>query len=259
LLGFTKAHKLSSFEQVFPATRRPQVSMFSGQPRVPRDTFNDLLKSKLSQLRSCLGLTSTPKGIVTIVASWINKLLASLVPKTHSVKKDRTQPKPDKAKKTKVESTVAPTVQSFEFIPASETQTEGPPTIVASATDSVEPNTDLMTFSRYSLVDYLSANWYESSYSLFSSLDYHSIHDLIRDCRPLISRIHAFSAIEAPAPLLECAYLSCLLHRVLTLLFDSPGPTYSSKLSFPAPSGLSVPDTSKVSSTLLLVLPLISN
>jgi hypothetical protein len=65
--------------------------MFSGQPRIPREIFNDMLKSKLHMARSMLGVTSTPKCAPALVSSWINSLLhktftASQVKKTSGSK-----------------------------------------------------------------------------------------------------------------------------------------------------------------------------
>jgi hypothetical protein len=67
-----------SFSTAFPKTQTPKVSFFSGQPRIERHIFNDLLKSKLSETRSVLGLTFTPQGAPALVASWINSLLSKI-------------------------------------------------------------------------------------------------------------------------------------------------------------------------------------
>lgn len=89
LLGFTKnGFVVDDFGAVFPQTERPSVSWFSGQPRTNKDKFNELLSSKLSSLRSKLGLTSTPSGAPALVSSWINRLLG------HKTLKKAKAPKP---------------------------------------------------------------------------------------------------------------------------------------------------------------------
>jgi hypothetical protein len=76
LLGFTKfGFAVDDFSAVFPSTSRPAIRMFSGQPRAEKDKFNELLRSKMSALRSRLGINFSPPGSLNLVASWINRLL----------------------------------------------------------------------------------------------------------------------------------------------------------------------------------------
>jgi len=97
LLGFTKSgFVVDDFGAVFPQTERPPVSWFSGQPRTDKDKFNELLSSKLSSLRSKLGVASTPSGAPALVSSWINRLLGRKTLKKAKAPK----PKPSSQKRT---------------------------------------------------------------------------------------------------------------------------------------------------------------
>jgi hypothetical protein len=110
ILGFTQKSNPSckaSFDSTFPKTEHPRVSMFSGQPRINRDIFNALLCSKLSELRSKLGISSTPKGAPALVASFINSSLSMKKPKPRPTKTKKTSTSGQKVKKTKVDFTTS--------------------------------------------------------------------------------------------------------------------------------------------------------
>jgi len=68
----------ATFRSAFPGTAIPRITMFSGQPRIDKDIFNQLLSSKLATARSVLATTTTPSGLPSLCASWINKILSSL-------------------------------------------------------------------------------------------------------------------------------------------------------------------------------------
>lgn len=128
LLGFTTKSGVvvNDFDAVFPATRRPPVSMFSGQPRVPKETFNELLSSKCSALRSKLGVSSTPKGSLCLIASWINRLLCNKPKTLPKSNKGKTVQKKDKA--SAAEQTAKDTkAKSIIFVPETETSDLVPP------------------------------------------------------------------------------------------------------------------------------------
>lgn len=123
LLRFTKnGFAVCDFSYTFPGTAAPKVAYFSGQPRIDKQQFNELLSSKLSSLRSRLGVNSTPSGAPALVASWINRLLRRKTPITVSAtekpaSKENKRTKTTsaispKAKRTKVEFTVQQSVDS---------------------------------------------------------------------------------------------------------------------------------------------------
>jgi hypothetical protein len=88
----------SEFSRSFPSTRKPIVAYFSGQPRIEKTVFNDLLKSKLHELRSLLGVPSTPTGASAFVVSRINMLLSKLkAPPKGKSSSEKTTPAPNKA------------------------------------------------------------------------------------------------------------------------------------------------------------------
>lgn len=70
----------AEFECAFPGTSRPAVTFFSGQPRIQRDLFNELVSSKSKEFRSRFGLTSTPEPVFKLLCNWINKILSSTKP-----------------------------------------------------------------------------------------------------------------------------------------------------------------------------------
>jgi len=122
LLRFTvNGFAVDDFLSVFPRTQIPHVSLFSGQPRIDRTIFNSLLASKLSELRSRLGVQSTPVGSVSLVSSWINRLLANQTKNKQAKKKPASDNKGKKktsascqnAKKTKVQFTPAASQQEI--------------------------------------------------------------------------------------------------------------------------------------------------
>jgi hypothetical protein len=95
LLRSLKLDHSSEFAQSFPSTRKPLVSYFSGQPRIEKTVFNDLLKSKLQQLRSALGVPTTPTGASAFVVSRINMLLCKLkAPPKGKSNPEKTSPTP---------------------------------------------------------------------------------------------------------------------------------------------------------------------
>lgn len=65
----------TTFVSAFPGTTVPKIVLFSGQPRIDRALYNDLLAAKLSAARSMLGINHTPKGLTSLVVSWINSCL----------------------------------------------------------------------------------------------------------------------------------------------------------------------------------------
>jgi len=92
----------SSFEQCFPATRRPRVTMSLGSPSIDRSVFNHLLASKLASARSWFKTPHTPKGVPSLVTSWINKLLCrSFAPRVPNpaTKKSNKKISPSKTEK----------------------------------------------------------------------------------------------------------------------------------------------------------------
>jgi hypothetical protein len=243
LLGFTRNGKLSTFEQCFPATTRPRVEMFSGQPRVPRDTFNSLLKSKLSQLRSTLGVSSTPNGSVTLIASWINKLLCSVVPKTHPrQKKTKDQPIPDKGKKTKV-----PFVANLSGSAPAEAKkvTEDSSTLIASAVvlsapppaEETEPITPFSELSRLIVLpdDILTGITLRDDlrpmFTLSAPYPHTSHHDLVhlsRDIPAALRVHHALTSIECqstPLAITTFATISAFTQLLTASLRNKPVPT----------------------------------
>jgi hypothetical protein len=157
LLGFTKfGFAIQDFRTVFPSTARPTVSMFSGQPRVPKAEFNELLISKLSTLRSKLGINFTPSGSLNLIASWINRLLC-FRPKTLPTNKGKSSHKEKKmtsaaektAKDTKVSSTSPSLADRFTTTaidtPASPPATANPPPVTSeSASASTDSSHDLI-------------------------------------------------------------------------------------------------------------------
>jgi hypothetical protein len=248
LLGFTRNGKLSTFEQCFPATTRPRVEMFSGQPRVPRDTFNSLLKSKLSQLRSTLGVSSTPKGSVTLVASWINKLLCSVVPKTHPrQKKTKAQPIPDKGKKTKATFVATPLGSAS----AEAKVTEDPPTLVASAVvlsapppaEETEPSTPFSELSRLIVLpDDISERIairddLRPLFTLSAPYPHTSHHDLVhlsRDIPAALRVYHALTSIQCqttPLAMTTFATISAFTQLLTASLQSKPVPQVFDLLS----------------------------
>jgi hypothetical protein len=147
LLGFTKSgFAIQDFRTVFPSTMRPTVSMFSGQPRVPKAQFNELLASKLSTLRSKLGINSTPPGSLCLVASWINRLLCfkpkplpSNKGKTSQKEKKNTSAAEKTAKDTKVSSPSSSLADRFkpaDDTPAPPSAAANPPATPVSATQA---------------------------------------------------------------------------------------------------------------------------
>jgi hypothetical protein len=106
----------SQFTQSFPGTAKPTVRFFSGQPRIEKSVFNDLLKSKLQELRSTIGVSFVDKNVSSFVVSRINRLLCDLKRK----KTSPSNPKPKHAgptapygNKTSVQLTfVAPVISA---------------------------------------------------------------------------------------------------------------------------------------------------
>jgi hypothetical protein len=122
----TKLRMLGDFASAFPKTSPPKVTFFSGQPRIEPTLFNSMLKSKLSQTRSVLGLTSTPVGAPALICSHLNKLLSSLV-KTKAPKRTANV-RPQNARRTQL-----------SFVPASQPELAPPPPVVPGSTSVVEP------------------------------------------------------------------------------------------------------------------------
>jgi len=129
-----RLRKQDKFHHAFPKTKIPPVILFSGQPRVDKEFFNNLLSSKLSQLRSIYHLRSTPRGFAPLVSSWINRML--------SVYHDSTLPshvqkaKARKAKKTPVLRT------QISFVPADPSTSTAAPSIsnaVNNTDEKVQP------------------------------------------------------------------------------------------------------------------------
>jgi hypothetical protein len=135
------------FEKVFPGTKRPQIALFSGQPRISPDTFNALLASKLSCLRSKLGLNSTPKNAPRLISSWINLVLKDLVTPT----KAPSSPKPvQKGKKTTSSSEQKEKKNKVEFTNAA---TADPAKVELVQPDSSAPSPDVHPTLRNHSVD----------------------------------------------------------------------------------------------------------
>jgi hypothetical protein len=109
ILGFTTRSNpaiRSEFDAIFPKTDRPRVEYVSGSPRIPKERFLDLFKSKMSELRSRLGIQSSPSGSSSLISSWINcslSLLRTKKPTPAQKGKKTTSPSQQNGKKTKVE------------------------------------------------------------------------------------------------------------------------------------------------------------
>jgi hypothetical protein len=102
----------ADFAAAFPGTSLPRPRLFSGLPRVSRETFSFLLKTKLQQARTCLRVTISPKGVVPLVIQWINSVLRSLVRlPTSSANK---QNQPQRAQRTR--SSIRPGLGSVDFL-----------------------------------------------------------------------------------------------------------------------------------------------
>jgi hypothetical protein len=127
ILSFTDAKNPSvqnDFAKCFPKTTKPHVTFFSGQPRIARDVFNGLLASKLAELRSRLGTTSTPAGAPALVASWINSLLSK-----------KTTPRSPRATRSSRPEQSRRNTQEPVFVPSTQPEVL-PPSLVA-----IEPST----------------------------------------------------------------------------------------------------------------------
>jgi hypothetical protein len=215
LTGFTCPKNPSRrlpFEKVFPSTKRPQIALFSGQPRIPLDTFNALLASKLSCLRSKLGLNSTPKNAPTLVSSWINMLLsdmshptktkASRKPATVRKGKNTTDPSEQNGKKNTVAFTPAAPIAPVKEEPLSEVQASPqciPVTVIPCEVhptyqeyDLQVPQFDIRTFSDriYDVRDILTQHS-----SLFTQARLARLHTYTPDIlHPLLNQLTAVIA-----------------------------------------------------------------
>jgi len=221
LLRFTvNGFAVDDFSLVFPKTQRPHTVMFSGHPRIERNIFNQLLASKLSELRSRLGVSQTPVGSVSLVSSWINRLLnfktktvqAKKMPVPEQKGKKKTSPSVQNGKKNKVNFTPAAPQQE---VPLPEVQT------TTVDTPSAHPK----------LQDYLTAipsNDTTLDFSTFDALRNLSTADSVATARLLITdHGHCFNAIrllhDVQQPLTpELEYVSTTLVLCLTALTAIP-------------------------------------
>jgi hypothetical protein len=76
--------KDSSFNQAFPATANPRVTMHLGQPKIEKSVFNSLLEYKLSASRAYFHIQHTPKYLPRQIVQWINSVLRRLYYQTQS-------------------------------------------------------------------------------------------------------------------------------------------------------------------------------
>jgi hypothetical protein len=109
ILGFTTRSNpaiRSEFDATFPKTDRPNITFVSGQPRITKEKFLELFKSKMSELRSRLGTNTSPKGSSSLISSWINCSLSTLrrtkKPTSAQKGKKTTPPSKQNGKKTTV-------------------------------------------------------------------------------------------------------------------------------------------------------------
>lgn len=143
LLGFTRFGILQPFSKVFPKTDRPQIEFVSGLPQISKDKFNKLLVSKMSELRSRLGINTSPNGSLKLIASWINCLLAALKPKAKPHPSQKGKKKTSSAEKTEKKTKV-------DFIPAALSSSD--PEIPASSHEVKVETSDHPTLQRLSVL-----------------------------------------------------------------------------------------------------------
>lgn len=147
LLHFTsKSFALNDFHTAFPSTAKPKVSYFSGQPRVDKDKFNELLVSKLGQLRSVLGINFTPKGAPALLSSWINKLLCGKPPTARKVVKSHVS-----EQKTKKNREITFTAPQTAKVADQDSQYKVLP-------DVISPDDELKQFELHKVLAHVSTN-----------------------------------------------------------------------------------------------------
>jgi len=144
--------------------------MFSGQPRVDRVQFNGLLTSKLSELRSKLGTSSTPAGAPALVASWINKLLLPKKTTTRSKKNIKSSTSEQNVRKTK---------DAISFVPPqTELETsDRVPTAMSVSADSRSPSPEPKEFEITSLPSMLSMMSASRTYRPSSPTSYYKFNE----------------------------------------------------------------------------------
>jgi len=125
----------SSFDQAFPGTAKPRITMFSGQPRTDRLWFNSALKSKLGQARSLLKSTCSPPGLSQQLIAWINSILLRLVPKYNPLSASKVAAKPVSSKQ---KDNTTPGKAKVEFVLPEPHVSTPPPT--SSSPDNVSVN-----------------------------------------------------------------------------------------------------------------------
>jgi len=136
------------FGKVFPGTKRPQISMLHGRPKISPDLFTALLASKLSCIRSKLGLNSTPKYAPRLVSSWINLVLSDLVSQPHAGSKaSPAKPPPVRKGKKKTPSSEQKDKKNpVIFVPAATATTEKDQLVADSSVAPSPPVSDTVDF-----------------------------------------------------------------------------------------------------------------
>jgi hypothetical protein len=198
LLSFERNGTVSDFRTVFPGTAVPTVSMFSGQPRVNKEIFNQLLASKLSTLRSKLGTTSTPSGAPALVASWINLSLRNLLSRKSNLvakKAAKSLSSGKKDKKTKDNASAANKTVTF----VAEQDPTTSVVLPVTATETPEPSSVCREFIRSTLSIEQLSNLRNGLPTPLPYADFIAETRLGLDTiRPQLSELRAYSTLQIP-------------------------------------------------------------
>ena len=183
LLSFTSAKNPSvrnDFSVTFPATK-VVISHCLGQPKIERQIFNSLLASKMSELRSRLGINFSPVGSINLVSSWINMSLKRKQ-NPSSARSKRTADSVQKGRKPTSTSEQKVNKNKVAFVPAADVNDNN---VTEHVAKDVPPHEDARPVSN---------EYYDDCFSMLSSLSLDHryapltpmhFHDAISDLRIL--------------------------------------------------------------------------